>query len=171
MGFCRRCGDIVVGPRCKCGGTSVAPVVKWTQNDGQQAQDSWSKTYVTRDKSPSKVVQRNTTGQDFHASTSTTSSSPSGSPVKRFPRPTNQKPIVVSLDQRVSEHIATFTSIPRPPSPLKHSTTASNSFTDAFQIAMGSFTSNTGASCRVIATLNHMRLSVSHAYVCRTCTR
>ena len=23
MGFCRRCGDIVVGPRCKCGGSSV----------------------------------------------------------------------------------------------------------------------------------------------------
>ena len=99
--------------------------MKWTQNDGQQPQDSWSKTYVTRDKSPSKAVQRNTTGQDFHASTSTTSSSPSGSPVKRFPRPTNQKPIAISLDQRVSEHIATSTSIPRPPSPLKHSTTAS----------------------------------------------
>jgi hypothetical protein len=23
MGFCRRCGEIVVGPRCKCGGTAV----------------------------------------------------------------------------------------------------------------------------------------------------
>ena len=23
MGFCRRCGDIVAGPRCKCGGAAV----------------------------------------------------------------------------------------------------------------------------------------------------
>ncbi|RPD63078.1 hypothetical protein L227DRAFT_543842 [Lentinus tigrinus ALCF2SS1-6] len=119
MGFCRRCGDIVVGPRCKCGGTSVAPVVKWNQNDGQQSRDPWSKTYVTRDKSPSKSVQRTFTGQD-----SDTNASSSGSPVKRFPRPTTQKPISVSIDKRVSEHIASSTSVPRPPSPLKHSTTA-----------------------------------------------
>ncbi|KAI0757132.1 hypothetical protein C8Q80DRAFT_79698 [Daedaleopsis nitida] len=121
MGFCRRCGDIVVGPRCKCGGSSVAPVVKWNQNDGQQPQDSWSKTYVTRDKPSSKPVQRNNTGQ----TTNTAPSSSSVPPIKRFPRPTNQKPLSVSLDKRVSEHIATSTSVIRPPSPLKHSTTPS----------------------------------------------
>ncbi|RDX56003.1 hypothetical protein OH76DRAFT_1396348 [Lentinus brumalis] len=117
MGFCRRCGDIVVGPRCKCGGTSVAPVVKWNQNDGQQSQDPWSKTYVTRDKSPSKSVQRTFTGQDAN-----TNASSSGSPIKRFPRPTNQKPISVSIDKRVTDHIVSSTSVPRPPSPLKNST-------------------------------------------------
>ena len=148
MGFCRRCGDIVAGPRCKCGGSSVgesrphqrspvsvslntceAPVVKWNQGDGQ-SQDPWSKTYVTRDKprdkSPPKPVTRTVTGQhQLNSSINTTvaSSSSSVSPVKRFPRPTNQKPLAVSLDHRVSEHIATSTSFPRPPSPLKHSTT------------------------------------------------
>ena len=148
MGFCRRCGDIVAGPRCKCGVSSVgesrppprspvsvslntceAPVVKWNQGDGQ-SQDPWSKTYVTRDKprdkSPPKPVTRTVTGQhQLNSSINTTvaSSSSSVSPVKRFPRPTNQKPLAVSLDHRVSEHIATSTSFPRPPSPLKHSTT------------------------------------------------
>lgn len=103
--------------------TCVAPVVKWTQNDGQQPQDSWSKTYVTRDKSPSKSIQRNNTGTGQDSNT--TNNLSSSAPIKRFPRPTNQKPISISLDKRVSEHIATSTSVPRPPSPLKHSTTAS----------------------------------------------
>ncbi|TBU64934.1 hypothetical protein BD310DRAFT_866409 [Dichomitus squalens] len=129
MGFCRRCGDIVVGPRCKCGGSSVAPVVKWNQSDGK-SQDPWSKTYVTRDKprdkSPTKPVPRTFTGQhqpDSNINTAATPSPSSASPTKRFPRPTNQKPLTVSLDRRVSEHIATSTSVQRPPSPLKHSTT------------------------------------------------
>ncbi|KAH9944497.1 uncharacterized protein BXZ73DRAFT_39614 [Epithele typhae] len=128
MGFCRRCGDIVVGPRCKCGGTSVAPVVKWSQEDGQKPQDPWSKTYVTRDRSPTKniqTLQRNFTGQDPSSSVaSTPAPAPSTSPTKRFPRPTNQKPLAVSLDKRVSDRINTTNAAYRPPSPLKHSTSA-----------------------------------------------
>ncbi|KAI0651726.1 hypothetical protein C8Q79DRAFT_934673 [Trametes meyenii] len=118
MGFCRRCGDIVVGPRCKCGGTSVAPVVKWNQDDGQPAQDPWSKTYVTREKAASKPLQRTNTSQGPSTST------PSTSPVKRFPRPDSQKPATVTLDRRVSAHIASSTSVVRPPSPLKQSSSA-----------------------------------------------
>ena len=105
--------------------SSAAPVVKWSQEDGQRPQDPWSKTYVTRDKSPTKsgTIQRTFTGQE---SASNIPSSSSTSSTKRFPRPTNQKPLSVSLDKRVSDHIASSTSHPRPPSPLKHSTSASH---------------------------------------------
>ncbi|KAH9857904.1 hypothetical protein C2E23DRAFT_769220 [Lenzites betulinus] len=120
MGFCRRCGDIVVGPRCKCGGSSVAPVVKWNQEEAK-TQDPWSKTYVTRDKPTPKPLQRTNTGQGFQS----TGPSATGSPTKRFPRPESQKPSTVSLDRRVSAHIASSTSVVRPPSPLKQSTSAS----------------------------------------------
>ncbi|EIW64809.1 uncharacterized protein TRAVEDRAFT_62249 [Trametes versicolor FP-101664 SS1] len=120
MGFCRRCGDIVVGPRCKCGGTPVAPVVKWNQDDGKQTQDPWSKTYVTREKTGPTPVQRMNTGQGFQSSPA------SGPSTRKFPRPESQKPAVVSLDRRVSAHIASSTSVVRPPSPLKHSTSASH---------------------------------------------
>ncbi|KZT74745.1 hypothetical protein DAEQUDRAFT_760767 [Daedalea quercina L-15889] len=106
MGFCRRCGDIVVGPRCKCGGTAVAPVVKWEQNGGKP-QDKWSRIYVTREKSPTRPVRE--TVDDTPPLTSTTSS-------KRFPRPTSS----ITLGTRVSAHIVNATA-PRPPSPLKHS--------------------------------------------------
>ncbi|KAI0374299.1 hypothetical protein BV20DRAFT_961423 [Pilatotrama ljubarskyi] len=122
MGFCRRCGDIVVGPRCKCGGTSVAPVVKWNQEGDKQAQDPWSKTYVTRDKTAPKPIPRTNTGQAFQ----TPASSSTTSPTKRFPRPESQKPLAVSLDRRVSAHIASSTSVARPPSPLKQSSSVSH---------------------------------------------
>ncbi|KAI8995507.1 hypothetical protein BD414DRAFT_479743 [Trametes punicea] len=120
MGFCRRCGDIVVGPRCKCGGTAVAPVVKWNQ-DESKAHDPWSKTYVTRDKPTPKPIARMNTGQQPDASISS-----SASPANRFRRPDSQKPVPISLDCRISAHIASSTSVVRPPSPLKHATTASH---------------------------------------------
>ncbi|OSD06093.1 hypothetical protein PYCCODRAFT_1384167 [Trametes coccinea BRFM310] len=121
MGFCRRCGDIVVGPRCKCGGTPVAPVVKWNQDDGKP-QDPWSKTYVTRDKTVPKPIPRTNTGQRLDGPTSV-----STSPTKRFPRPETQRPVTtVSLDRRVSAHIASSTSVVRPPSPLKQSTSTAD---------------------------------------------
>ncbi|KAF8641155.1 hypothetical protein AX17_000790 [Amanita inopinata Kibby_2008] len=50
MGFCRRCGDIVTGERCKCGGTAVAPVLAWRDAENQ---DKWTRTYVSRDRSAS----------------------------------------------------------------------------------------------------------------------
>ncbi|KAF8740620.1 hypothetical protein AX14_007997, partial [Amanita brunnescens Koide BX004] len=52
MGFCRRCGDIVSGERCRCGGAAVAPVVSWKENDVEN-NDKWSRTYVLRDRSAS----------------------------------------------------------------------------------------------------------------------
>ncbi|KAH9946800.1 hypothetical protein B0H21DRAFT_741828 [Amylocystis lapponica] len=102
MGFCRRCGDIVVGPRCKCGGTSVAPVVKWTQGENQPLQDRWSRTYVTREKSPTR--------QPVHTLDETPPVSSTSTPAKRFPRPasaTQSTPVV--LGSRVSSHIASAT--------------------------------------------------------------
>ncbi|KAF8446037.1 hypothetical protein L210DRAFT_3619795 [Boletus edulis BED1] len=53
MGFCRRCGDIVTGTRCKCGGTAVAPVLQWTSSKCQTV-DKWSQTYISKDKSPTR---------------------------------------------------------------------------------------------------------------------
>ncbi|KAL4064952.1 hypothetical protein V8B97DRAFT_1985737 [Scleroderma yunnanense] len=53
MGFCRRCGDIVSGQRCKCGGTAVAPVVQWSSPKGPII-DKWSQTYVSRETSPTR---------------------------------------------------------------------------------------------------------------------
>lgn len=32
MGFCKRCGEIVSGPKCKCGGTAVGEQI--TPGDG-----------------------------------------------------------------------------------------------------------------------------------------
>ncbi|KAL4243561.1 hypothetical protein ABKN59_001106 [Abortiporus biennis] len=119
MGFCRRCGDIVVGARCaKCGGSSVAPVVKWNHDDSEKAQDRWSKTYVT---SPAK--------QDQPLNPINTGSN--NSPSKRFPRPQSTSSLSSTSSQysylgsRVSAHIASATTSRRPPSPLKHSASAS----------------------------------------------
>ena len=138
MGFCRRCGDIVVGVKCKCGGTSVgwlfrhlnllhrcssivAPVVKWNQGEEDKRQDQWSKTYMTRERSP--------TIPDSHSgsnpATPLKASSTGQGPVKRFPRPQSAyQPVQPQLSSRVSAHIASATTY-RPPSPLKHSTSAS----------------------------------------------
>ncbi|KIY45445.1 hypothetical protein FISHEDRAFT_49364 [Fistulina hepatica ATCC 64428] len=109
MGYCRRCGDIVSGPRCKCGGTPVVPVIPFYQLDAKgQPEDRWSKTYVSRERSPTRsatLIATHTTGSRT-------------SPTK-FPRPANSVSRVV-LGSRVSAHIATTTSqSARPPSPLK----------------------------------------------------
>ncbi|KAF5374786.1 hypothetical protein D9758_000145 [Tetrapyrgos nigripes] len=106
MGFCRRCGDIVTGERCKCGGTAVAPVVSWKESmNANSVQDRWSKTYVSRDPSPTRT-----------------------SPTKRFPQPLNSSSSTngAPLSNRVSAHIANTTSrlTNRPPSPLKNSVVA-----------------------------------------------
>ncbi|KAJ3533999.1 hypothetical protein NM688_g7201 [Phlebia brevispora] len=107
MGFCRRCGDIVIGPRCKCGGTAVAPVVKWPDGPDEPVQDKWSKTYVTN----SQTTSTRATSSAVTAPTST---------ARRFPRPT----VNTTISTRVSAHIASATSS-RPPSPLKQSSTLS----------------------------------------------
>ncbi|KAH7931137.1 hypothetical protein BV22DRAFT_1027898 [Leucogyrophana mollusca] len=126
MGFCRRCGDIVTGPRCKCGGTAVAPVVQWASSKANDT-DKWSQTYVARDKSPARPQIRDQSDPDIYTSTSnpspeTVTSPPS--PVKRFPRPNStvvsNPRTSSSLSNRISAHIVSATT--RPPSPLKQST-------------------------------------------------
>ncbi|KAF9456265.1 hypothetical protein BDZ94DRAFT_1276114 [Collybia nuda] len=117
MGFCRSCGDIVSGARCKCGGASVAPVVPWTQSSATETvTDRWSNTYVHREKSvsPMRSINTHTTGSTV---------TPTPSPTKRFPRPiSNYVAPKSELDKRVTAHIASTTSSSsRPPSPLKHS--------------------------------------------------
>jgi LIM domain len=136
MGFCRRCGEIVAGTRCKCGGMAVgmfillhssllvnsvyaAPVVPWNQSRSEEkTPDRWSKTYVHRERSvsPTRPLTTNFTGS--------VSSAPSASPTKRFPRPASNSNVPDPLlSIRVSTHIASATSQNRPPSPLKYSST------------------------------------------------
>ncbi|CAK5264966.1 unnamed protein product [Mycena citricolor] len=124
MGFCRRCGNIVTGDRCRCGGLAVAPVVPWNQsNPKEKTQDRWSKTYVSKDRSPSPTRADSPTT----ATTSTsTTPAPSSSPTKRFPRPMSQSS-QSPLSNRVSAYITATTTGPqssRPPSPLKYSSLA-----------------------------------------------
>ncbi|KAI0068413.1 hypothetical protein BV25DRAFT_1793553 [Artomyces pyxidatus] len=108
MGFCRRCGDIVTGMKCKCGGAAVAPVVQWNQGTTKgPSTDKWLQTYVARETSPTGAAAR-----------AATSSTQAVSDTNRFPRPKS------SLGSRVSAHIA-LTTTSRPPSPLKQSSTSS----------------------------------------------
>ncbi|KAJ3737081.1 hypothetical protein DFJ43DRAFT_1049122 [Lentinula guzmanii] len=123
MGFCRRCGDIVFGTRCKCGGTAVAPAVAW-----KESSDPWTKTYVHREKSPTRAPQPSV---NTSVKTNTTGEASNTSPAKRFPRPlsssssSSSSPSTI-IGKRVTEHITASTSQPnRPPSPLKNSTVAS----------------------------------------------
>ncbi|KAI5122566.1 hypothetical protein M0805_004783 [Coniferiporia weirii] len=102
MGFCRRCGDIVVGVRCKCGGLAVAPSVDFSQTATDRKQpDVWSRTYVrSTDSTPSPARERSST----LPSSSTSLSRPSNDlskPVRpqgtHFPR--------LSLGSKISSHI------------------------------------------------------------------
>ncbi|KIY72835.1 hypothetical protein CYLTODRAFT_417610, partial [Cylindrobasidium torrendii FP15055 ss-10] len=119
MGFCRRCGDIVTGQRCKCGGTAVAPVVSWNNTgDKGSVSDAWSRTYVSRDPSPTRPTAPSATAITPTATGGTTS--------RRFPRPISKTPTgnsaPVELGQRVTAHITSTTSqINRTASTLKQS--------------------------------------------------
>ncbi|KAJ7235874.1 hypothetical protein B0H12DRAFT_1140950 [Mycena haematopus] len=126
MGFCRRCGNIVTGERCKCGGMAV----------GERSNSQIPRRPLEPDKSKGKVsgpvVQDLCLrGYVFKPYTSPTHSrGPSASirvlPTKRFPRPLSQSS-APQLGTRVSAHITstTTTSHPnRPPSPLKYSSLA-----------------------------------------------
>ncbi|OCH96531.1 hypothetical protein OBBRIDRAFT_765352 [Obba rivulosa] len=113
MGFCRRCGEIVAGARCKCGGTAVAPAVKWKRSESEQTEDRWSRTYVAKDKPSASSVT---------LATVTAAPNPSTAPThnisKRFPRPQGPNfSTTSSLSSTVSDHIASTTS--QPPSPVK----------------------------------------------------
>lgn len=149
MGFCKYCGEIVSGPKCKCGGTAVgkhgtsarlmgdptdsdvlpgsAPAVKWNQPGSiSKATDRWSQTYVSnptnREKSP---VRRplSTTFPPAPVQSQDTGSSTSD-PLKRSTTtkrfPRPQSSVgTVNLSSRVSTYIERYTTS-RPPSPLKN---------------------------------------------------
>ncbi|KAH9985430.1 hypothetical protein BJV74DRAFT_847146 [Russula compacta] len=102
MAFCRRCGDIVSGPRCnKCGGTAVAPVIQWNRQSAQGAnKDRWSQTYVAKTSTPQSALPKRTVAQ------------------RSSPSPGLQGDTV--LASRISEHIASATKS-LPSSPIKHS--------------------------------------------------
>ncbi|KAF7347721.1 hypothetical protein MVEN_01529300 [Mycena venus] len=106
MGFCKRCGNIVTGERCRCGGMAVAPVVPWNQtNPKEKTQDRWSKTYVSEDnKSPSPTRTAPTAPAPVPVPTSSSGASP------------NQ-----ALS---STAFAVLRPTARPPSPLKYSSLA-----------------------------------------------
>ncbi|KAI4523528.1 hypothetical protein K525DRAFT_254516 [Schizophyllum commune Loenen D] len=103
MGFCRRCGDIVVGPRCRCGGAPVAPSVPWNQSDSE------TDTYVVnRDRAQTR-------GPPSNPSLTSQAIGDRAPQTKRFPKPANSyASSSVSLGDRLNN---------RPPSPLKHAIT------------------------------------------------
>lgn len=112
MGFCRRCGEIVSGDRCQCGGQAVAPIA-FRGEQPTRVQDRWLKTYASEDAKPNPMP-------------SSHRPEPSKiSPTKRFPRPiSTPSPSTLvgsGLGNRVSEHItSSFLPQPRRPlSPLK----------------------------------------------------
>lgn len=116
MAFCRRCGDIVSGPRCnKCGGRSIAPVIEWNKQSPQGAnKDRWSQTYVAKASTPSAL----------HTRVVPQHSSP---PLRH--RGLQSDPALAS---RVSEHIASATnSTSRPSSPLKSSSLSEDAILSA----------------------------------------
>ena len=146
MGFCRRCGEIVSGPRCNCGGTAVgkhlaparmmgnligsscaAPAVKWNQQGSiSKATDRWSQTYVSnptsREKSPVRrplsTTFPPTPVQSQDTGSSTSNSLTKSTTPKRFPRPKSTVG-TVNLSSRVAMHIEKSTTS-RPSSPLKN---------------------------------------------------
>ncbi|TFK30573.1 hypothetical protein FA15DRAFT_662562 [Coprinopsis marcescibilis] len=118
MGFCRRCGEIVVGERCRCGGTSAAPIVTLKKVLSEvSSQDKWTKTYVSSERSVSPA-RAGSVQSSVEALNRNTSNPPS--PTKRFPRPLQSSNVnSLPLNNRVSQYIASTTSRPR--SPLKQS--------------------------------------------------
>ncbi|KAG1773187.1 hypothetical protein EDD22DRAFT_859341 [Suillus occidentalis] len=120
MGFCRRCGNIVIGERCKCGGTAVAPVVQWATSK-EPAADRWSQTYVSRERSPTRPPSRAqpfNSGSTFPTTSESVTPNASSSPLKRLQRKHSEIDIS-SFGNRASVHIGSSTT--RPASPLKHS--------------------------------------------------
>lgn len=126
MGFCRRCGNIVIGERCKCGGTAVAPVVQWATSK-EPAADRWSQTYVSHERSPTRPPSRTQplySDTIFPTASGSVTSNASSSPLKYRPRKYSEIDISSPFGNRTSVHIGSSTS--RPASPLKHSVSLSN---------------------------------------------
>ncbi|KAH8120105.1 hypothetical protein DFH11DRAFT_1558333 [Phellopilus nigrolimitatus] len=118
MGFCRRCGDIVAGVRCKCGGLAVGPSVNFSQATvDHDKPDVWSRTYV-RSTAPTPSPPRE------RSSTLPSSSRPFPRPsvdFPKFPRPQSSYFPRSSLGGKVSSHIESTLSR-HPLTPAKAST-------------------------------------------------
>lgn len=108
---------------------SIAPVLPWKHADAQSKNlDKWSKTYVSSTKpKPNPIVK--TASQDPGPTTNSTTPTVT---TRRFPRPNSiSSGGSLTLNNRVSNHITLATTqSPRPPSPLKFSTTISDPESD-----------------------------------------
>ena len=110
---------------------SAVPVMAW--NHGTQATeepDKWSKTYVSANKAIPSAASTSTS--TIKSSTSASTNIPATVTTRKFPRPKSTSSIASGpLSRGVSEHIlATTSQSPRPPSPLKFSTTFADSAPD-----------------------------------------
>ncbi|KAG9314483.1 hypothetical protein JVU11DRAFT_5280 [Chiua virens] len=121
MGFCRRCGDIVTGTRCKCGGAAVAPVLQWSTSKCQPV-DKWSQTYISREKSPmpsSIEIDNNTSASQDNVALTGSRPDPNqylpSASASRSSRPSSSC-FSPSVSSRIASHIS---SSARSPSPLK----------------------------------------------------
>ncbi|GAA5884543.1 hypothetical protein JCM16303_000020 [Sporobolomyces ruberrimus] len=83
MGFCRRCGEIVSGDRCRCGGTSRESTTKILF--GERAGDKWSQRYLARSSSPTS--QSVSTTQHTAPTASVPSAPPAPTPFAPPARP------------------------------------------------------------------------------------
>ncbi|GAA6024524.1 hypothetical protein JCM11491_006688 [Sporobolomyces phaffii] len=86
MGFCRRCGEIVSGDRCKCGGSSRDSTTKILF--GEKVGDKWSQRYLARSSSPTTQSSPASISEDAPASPA---SYPSPRPAARPPPPSPSK--------------------------------------------------------------------------------
>ncbi|GAA5821653.1 hypothetical protein JCM10212_004312 [Sporobolomyces blumeae] len=95
MGFCRRCGEIVKGDRCKCGGASRESTTKILFRES--AGDKWSQRYLSRSSSTGlaasleSAVPPPSTSTPTQAPTSS-SSSPRVPPPAHTPAPPPARP-------------------------------------------------------------------------------
>ena len=104
----------------------LAPVFAWNhEKKATESQDSWSKTYVSVNKSTSSALPPSPSISTVPANTINTAN-------RRFPRPKSTSAMTSgTLSRGVSEHIlATTSQSPRPPSPLKFSTSFSDPASD-----------------------------------------
>ena len=101
-------------------------MIAWKHADVQSRnQDKWSKTYVS--------LKSNSTVKTTSRDTDPTTNSIDSVTTRRFPRPNSASSVFSpSFNNGVSSHItlATTTQSPRPPSPLKFSTTVSDPESD-----------------------------------------
>ncbi|KAI6136752.1 hypothetical protein F5141DRAFT_1076448 [Pisolithus sp. B1] len=106
MGFCRRCGDIVLGSRCKCGGTAVAPVVQWSSSRGQTI-DKWSQTYVSQEKSPTRPPLQSTSMSS--ATIGLSNDGPNSPPTNRRTDPYHS--VIAGPSRKLTAALPSFSSV------------------------------------------------------------